>query len=410
MANKRINFLFLLFIGSFSFLFAADDNINDDESHIDALREWIATKRQVTVKETGGSLSLSGEVHVGFLSANEQKNGYKNIGANSLHPDIAADQFNVEFDLLFDYRADYTWASIKMKFENDMGLIGGTFDNISMDRAFLGFRILDGEKFTIDFELGRRKLSYTFDSRLEFKSYFDGLMIKFSRSSDIKGDFYINFGPFVVNETRDQFAYVAELGLLNIYNTGVYFKYSIIDWNTKHYSDPAIAKRFQFITSQFLLGYKFVSPVIGKVATLYGAYLINTAAKRNAILNYHRDNMAGYLGFYIGEIRKRGDWSFDTNFQYVLPQAIAEFDFSGIGNGNHDNAGLYTINTNGSGGATTRSNAAGKENYWGWQFEFLYLISQNLTVSQSFKLSRPLDCLPTKYKYKQYRLEFIYTW
>ena len=165
-----------------------------------------------------------------------------------------------------------------------------------------------------------------------------------------------------------------------------------------------------FFNHQLICGYKFVMPLIDKVSTLYGAFLINGVAKKRAILNNRRDNLAGYVGFNMGELRKRGDYSFDINFQYVQPQAIPDFDFAGIGKGNSDNIGLYTTNYDGTGGATTSSTAVGKANYLGGQVEVLYLFSSNLTISQSFKISQSLDKLPSKYRYKQYRAEFIYAW
>jgi len=407
--SKKYIFYLFLFIFSSTPVFGID-NVSLDESQIEAFKAWLATKRTVTVKERGGALSLSGDVRVEYITANEKKNGFKNIGSNSLHPRIANDQFDIEFNMLLDYRTDQTWSTVKVEFDNNMGLIGGTQNRLSLERAFMGFRVFTRDNYTLDFEFGRRKLNYTFDSRIEFGSFMDGVLFKYNQSADELGDLYIYGGPFVVNETQDQFALVAELGILNIYNSGVYFKYSIIDWDTKDFKKFIDIVRFQYINSQFILGYRFLPKYINRVTTLYSAFLINSAAKRYAILNYHLANLAGYVGFNIGELRKRGDWSFDTNVQYVEPQAIPEFDFAGIGHGNSDNIGLFTLNLDGTGGLTTRETAGGKANYVGWRAEFLYLVTDNFTLSQSFKIARSLHFLPTRYSYKQYRLELIYAW
>lgn len=396
----------LLILLSVTFSLCADE----ESSQFNALKAWIATKRQVTIKERGGSLSLSGDVRAEYSAVGEQKNGLKNIGTSSLHPNVAADQFKIAFSLLLDYRADATWASVKLKFANNMGVISGTNNKINLERAFIGFRIVDAEAFSIDVEPGRKKLNYAFDSRIQFNSLMDGVLIKYDQSSDRMGDFYIHGGPFVVNEVNDLFAYIMETGILNIYNTGFYGKYSFLDWHTKRFSNSITNRRFQFFTNQFTLGYRFTPPVIAKTSVLYGAFLINSAAKKNAILNYDRANLAWYIGFSMGEVRKKGDWAIETNVQFVQPQAIPDFDVSGIGIGNSDNIGLYTTNIDGSGKATTYATAVGKGNYGGGLFEFLYLITDNLTVSQSFKYARSLHYLPTHYTYKQYRLEFIYAW
>lgn len=388
----------------------AEDNLPLDDQQLEAFKAWLATKRTVTVRERGGNLSLSGDVRAEYIAANERRNGCKNIGANSLHPLIANDQFDIEFNLLLDYRTDMTWASVKVEFDNNMGLVGGTQNRLSLERAFMGFRVFNADTFTVDVEFGRRKLNYTFDSRVEFGSYMDGILIKYNQSSDRFGDLYIYGGPFVVNETKDQFAYVAEIGILNIYNTGLYAKYSIIDWDTRHFKTRIEKFRFTYVVSQFILGYTTIPAFIRQLTTLYSAFLINTAARHYKILNNRLGNFGMYIGVTIGQLRRKGDWTFDTNFQMVQPNTIPDFDFTGIGKGNSENIGLFTFNLDGSGGFTTRRTAVGRANYIGWQVEFLYLVTDNFTISQSFKMSRSLNYLPTRYTYKQYRLELVYAW
>lgn len=395
---------------TFSPLFSALNDPEEDTEEIVALKEWIASKRAVTVKQRGGSLSLSGEVRVEYITANEKQNGIKNLGMSSLHPTVASDQFDIEFNMMLDYRTDYNWASLKLEYDNDMGVFNGTQRNISLERAFFGVRIINGRNFTTDLEFGRRILAYTFDSKIQFGSFMDGLLIKYDQYSDKFGDFYIHGGPFILNEKENQFAYVFEIGLLNAFSTGFYGKYSFIDWDTKDFADPRQNARFQFVNSQFLLGYKFVPKQINKVIALYGAFLINAAARRHEFLNNRLNNVAGYAGIFMGEVRKKGDWSFDWNYQYVEPQAVPNFDFSGIGVKNAGNIGLYTINNDGSGGNTTRANAAGRTNFHGWRFQFLYAIANSTTISQSFQMSHSLDRLPTQFSYKQYKFELIYAW
>ena len=382
----------LIFVLPFSALSAATTDRTSEGYQFEALKAWIATKRQVTIKERGGSLSLSGDVRSEYTTSNEQLNGLKNVGSHSLHPNVGSDQFRIVFGLLLDYRADATWASVKLKFSNNMGVITGSNNRLNLERAFLGVRIVDAEKFTIDFEPGRRKISYTFDSYIQFNATMDGLLIKYDQSSDRMGDFYIHAAAFIINDVRNQFGYIMETGILNVYNTGVYVKYSFIDWHTKHFDNPKINALFEYFNNQVILGYRFVMPWADKVTVLYSAFLINSAAPRLAITNYKKANKAAYLGGSIGEVRKKGDWSFNTNVQYVQPLSIPEYDFGGIGLGSTD-FGLYE-----------------KTNYIGWVGEFAYLITDNLTIAQGFKYTKSLDFLPNRYTYKQYRIEFIYAW
>jgi hypothetical protein len=381
----------LLFLLAFTFVYALENN-DDDGYQFEALKAWIATKRQVTIKERGGSLSLSGDLRSEYTTSNEQKNGFKNIGTSSYHPLIASDQFRIAFNMLLDYRAEATWASVKLKFSNSMGVISGTNNRLNLERAFIGFRVVDSEKFTVDLEPGRRKLNYTFDSRIEFSALMDGLLIKYDQSSDRYGDFYIHGGPFVVNDIKNLFAYVMETGIYKIYNTGFYVKYALTDWYTKHFNSAVENARFEYFVNQVLLGYRFNAPGIDKVSIFYAAFLINSAAPKRAIFNNKKSNKATYVGFAMGEARKKGDWALDSNFQWVQPQAIPDFDFGGIGAG------------------TAISTIYETTSYIGGLFEFLYLITDNLTISQQFKYSKSLDILPNRYTYKQYRLEFIYAW
>lgn len=386
---KYLSRILIILVGTSSYLCAAGDG---EGYQFEALKAWIATKRQVTIKERGGSLSLSGDVRAEYFTQNEQKNGIKNVGSHSLHPLIAADQFKIAFNLFLDYRADATWASVKLKFSNNAGVISGTNNKLNLERAFLGFRIIDAEKFTIDMEPGRRKLNYTFDSRIEFNAIMDGLLIKYDQSSDRLGDFYIHAAAFVVNDVKNLFAYVMETGILNFYNTGVYVKYALIDWYTKHFGEPVLNAQFQYLNSQFMLGYRFTFPKVDKISILYSAFLFNSAAERRSFLDNDKANLAAYLGFSMGEIRKKGDWALDSNIQYVQPQAIPDYDFGGIAAGNADLSGYE------------------RTSYIGGLFEFAYLITDNLTITQAFKCSKSLDYLPNRFTFKQYRIEFIYAW
>lgn len=404
--NRKFAIFFSLLVISSS-LFA-----DEEEESIEALRSWIASKRQVTVRELGGALALSGDIHVEYIALNESKNGIKNIGPHSLNPLIPNNQFDIEFNFMLDYRTDTNWAAVKVEFDNNMGVFGGTFNRLTLERAFFGFRLAEGPTYTLDMELGRRRLDYTFDSRIEFGAFMDGMLIKLNKSADKWGDFYLYGGPFVVNETVDHYSYVFEAGVLNLYNSGVYFKYSLIDWNTHRYHNRILRALFRFCNSQFLLGIKFVPFCFNKVVVLYGAFLINTAAQPLRILKNELQNKAGYVGFTIGELRKKGDWTFDNNFQYVQYYAVPDFDFNGIGKGNSDGIGLLSIRGfDGSGPPTTIADAVGKSGFYGWQALFLYLVKDNITISQAFKISHSIPHpLPTQYFFKAYRLEVIYAW
>lgn len=405
---RKVSYLILAFL-AFSNAYAVEGE-GQGFFEMEALKEWIATKRQVTVQERGGNLSLSGDVRFKYRTINEHKNGFRNVGSNSGNPNIPDNQWDIDFNFLLDYRTDITWSTIKVEFANDMGTVSGSTGGLSLERAFLGFRFLNYDNFTADIEAGRRRLNYTFDSKVEFGSLMDGLLLKYDQSSDLVGDFYTYLGGFIVNERINQFATVLEAGIFNFFDTGLYGKYSIIDWFTKSFLSHTEYETYRFIPNQFILGWTFVPPRIDKVTTFYTAFLVNPVAKKIPQLDGCRGRIGAYLGFSMGEIRKTGDWSFDINMQYMQPQVVPDFDFSGIGNGNAGKVGLYSTNMNGSGAPTTRANAAGKSNYFGWRVQFLYVAADALTVSQTFEMSWSLGFLPTHFSLKKYRFELVYAW
>jgi hypothetical protein len=324
--------------------------------------------------------------------------------------------------LMLDYRTERTWAAIRWRFDNRAGIFGGTKDGIALDRAFMGARLLEYENYTTDIELGRRRLNNMFDSRIEFNSIFDGILLSYDAGFENVGNFYTHVGAFIVDQREHHYGYVGEIGLFNIANTGFYTKYSLIDWDTHSYPNVVFIpeeddctvycypnRRFDFIISQWLLGYRFVPEKLDKVVIFYAAGLWNHRAQKLPITNNRRLNWGAYAGFSIGELKKKDDWSLDTNYQFVAPQAVPDFDSSGIGLGNAANTGFYTVKQDGTGRPTTRRNAAGNVNFRGYQITLQYLLTNNITLFQSWQDSRTLyKSVGPNRSFKQYEIEFIY--
>lgn len=409
----------LLFLIWSSFVFAQDLTPEyegkQEDKDMDALQKWIREKRLVTVKELGGDLSLSGEVRVEFQQMNEVKNSIRQRGRGgaTTKPDYALD---VEVNLMLDYRSERTWASIKLEFDNDMGVQSGYTNKIALEKAFFGGRMISGDTFSLDGELGRRNLSNVFESQIEFSAIYDGGHLKFSKASDMIGDFYVTLGSLLVDDKHYHFAYVGEIGLLRIGNTGFFAKYSCIDWR-KHYSNSptnltakAAMLRYDFVVSQALVGYQFNEERwLHKMVKFYAAGLCNTAAEKNEFVGHTKQNLACYLGFAVGKIMKAGDWAIDTNVQYVQAQSIPDFDSNGIKRGNVAGVGFYTANLNGTGALNTKSTAVGSENFKGFQIETLYAFTNSLTMLYNFKISRNASKhIGPRMRFKMFEIEMIY--
>ncbi|HSX37530.1 MAG TPA: hypothetical protein VLE95_01730 [Chlamydiales bacterium] len=440
------NFLLFLYLGVFSFghLFAQsadvqfDDKMDPDSKDMDALRRWLRDKRFVSMKEIGGDLALSGEVRTEFQATNERSNGIQQRNNASFSRPKPMYAWDIEVNLMLDYRTERTWAAVKIEFDNDMGIRSGTANKIRLEKAYLGGRILPGDTIIIDAEIGRRNLFNVFDSKVQFSSLFDGALFRFNKAFDAIGDYYFNTGPFLVDDITNHYGFVGEMGALGIANTGMNLKYSLINWyrpggeneegNTAF--ETALAnQRYRFLVSQLLAYYQFYPQWIGKkLIKIYTAGLMNHLALGSKIIDVHpvgqqsiaipteiiptggeRANIAWYAGVSIGIVKKQGDWALDANYQWVQAQAYPDFDNLGIGRGNAASVGLYTLNADGSGAATTRTNAGGNTNFKGFELEALYAITNNLVVQQNFKYSNTLNKnIGPNEKFRQYEIEFIY--
>jgi hypothetical protein len=410
-------FFYFCAAGSFtSPLFAStiDDSDDIDQKDVNAVREWINTKRQVTVRELGGALSISGEVRTEFQSTSEVLDGCKQRGHGApKHVEgrhhLPTNAFDVEVNLMLDYRTQNSWASIKLEFDNDAGIDSGTFNKLKLERAYWGVRAIEGDTYTFDVEMGRRRMSTIVDSKLEFNNFFDGVWFKYDQGFDPIGDLYLHAGVFVINENRNQFGYLGEFGVLNVGGTGLYTKYSLTDWNTKNLHDRIHNLRFDFLVSQLLIGYKFLPSRLQKIVQFYIAGLWNANAHRLELTHHKRANWGGYVGVSIGELKKKGDWAFDINYQVLEAQCVPDFDVQGIGLGNAANTGFYTQSIKGTGGPNHPRHAGGNVNYRGFQMTLDYLLTNQLNMQQSWQQAITLDdSIGPFHRYKQYEIEFIY--
>ena len=389
--------------------FAQDDSFQgrQEDPDMEALRKWVRQKRLVTVKEIGGDLSISGEVRTEMEAFSEKKAGIKQRGPNGA-TDLPNYAYDVQFNLMLDYHAHRTWASAKLEFDNDCGMISGSMDHLALARAYMGGRLYDGETASFDLEIGRRFLGNVFDSKIEFSSLYDGVLAKYSNAYEIAGDFYINAGAFLIDDRINHYGFVGEVGMLRIATTGLYVKYSIIDWK-KNFSNLSKRMRYNYIVSQAILGYQFNVEKWDKFLKFYMSGLINTSATPVSMTDDQKANLGGYIGISLGQVRKQGDWAFDLNFQVVEAQAIPEFDEGGIKRGNAARVGLYTENLDGTGAATTKENAVGSCNYKGVQIDLLYAITSNLTLLESFQMSSTLNHdIGPDLDYKRFKAELIY--
>jgi hypothetical protein len=390
---------------------------------IEALEKWLQEKRMVSMKSFGGDLSISGEVRteIKYTREKQKAQGFpyyiqqRGINSATGKPELAWD---AEFNLMLDYRADRTWGAMKVEFDNVMGTLESSDDHIRLEKAYMGARVVDGDSFTFDTEIGRRYLSNVFDSKLQFGSVFDGILFRFSKAYPTVGDLYASLGGFLVNAKSNHYGEALEIGALKVGATPLSLRYSLVNWN-RHYTQSQLNNNsgssdfyqpWNYLVNQWTMLYQYNPTFLNKkLLKLYGAFLWNASAKKTELTHFKKSNLGWYAGFSAGTIKKPYDWAIDFNYQWAEAQVAPTLDCSGIGRGNAANKGFFTAKRDGSGLVSTSTNAFSPYNYHGFEFDFLYALSGNLTVQNHFAYSWTLDkSTGPNNVFKQYEIEFIY--
>lgn len=394
----------------------------------DAVLDYLKSKRAITMAEKGGNLTISGDIQAEWDYMKCRTHGKTLRGSKSskvkayTKPDytpFATSEFNIEVNLMFDYKADRTWAAIQFQFDDPMGIReahvdrkerpkhglknrlygSGEQDNIVMRKAYMGYNFIDQGTSRLDLEIGHRRLYDVFDSEVQFYNFFDGALLKYAHSFEGITDFTAKAAAFVVDYTVNHFGYVGELGFLNIADTGLDLKYSIIDWKrdgANRYGKKH-ARGSEFLVSQYTAAYTLPADWLRWKTKVYGAFLHNSEAKKHGYTHNEKAANAWYAGVKMGEVRKKGDWAVDARYEWVQAQAVPETDLSGIKRDNPTNTSFY------------RHNWGGFGNYKGYKLEAFYAFTDNLTLNTSFEKVREENRrIGGKHRSYQFQLAAIY--
>ncbi len=387
----------------------------EEEDNVDprVLRDFIESRGLIECRQKCGKLVIAGDVRARWTCTGEKVKGDKKRGFGTFVP---INRFRSEMNLFLDYETPCSWVSTKLRWSQNGGRDGGSETKTELERAFIGYDIYMKKELDFYVELGRSKLDYIFDSRVQFSSFFDGIHLYYTDIWPRVGTFVIHGGPFVIDSLTNHYGWVLETYVTKWAGTGFTFKYSIIDWErfapTFNYSTRgtrALTKnnpRYRFLVSQMLIGYERKIDFLGcKTLFLYGAALKNHAAQRTFTSNFKRYDQAWYAGFTLGKLCKACDWSLDINYQSVQAFAIPEFDLSGIGHGNADGdffAQAVIL-------SRFPKAAQGFTNYKGWQISLLYALTDTLSIRTKAEWSTPRNrSIGPDFFYKNFEMNFIY--
>lgn len=439
-----------------------DEELN--ERDFDALRDYLRSKRAEDIVESTSTLTISGDVRTEWRHLNETCHDKNLRGGNAKNLKglpVSRNDFDIEFNLRFDYICDKAWATAHVRYDNSAGVDdnghpcgtgknfcntvcldqardcipdsqgyhgSGNCDDLCLKKAYLGYELYSDCNSRFFFELGRRGNLYNvFDSNIQFLSRFDGLLLKYENTWDCVANWYLQGAGFVVDERVNHFAWVLELGLLNIADRGLDLKYSIIDWE-KHGKNRCFVRNprgFRFVNSQWTAIYhlnpewldKLQCESLRKPVKFYGAFLVNHAAKKiptdkqlceavaegergiKRLQEGHgsRQNLGWYAGVLFGEVRKEGDWAIELQYQYVQAQAMPDGDCGGICRGNVLDESFTTCSRR------------GNTNFKGWKLEGLYAFTDNFSLDTILERSEAADShIGGEHTYSKLEMEAIY--
>lgn len=432
---------------------------HNDERDFDALREFIRTKREIPLEDKDNDMSISGDVRFEWRHMTETAK-YNLRGGSAVRDGkpVSRNDFDVEFNLRFDYVNDRTWAVAHLGYDNSAGVDdsgsscaedpsgyhgSGTCDGLCLKKAYFGYRLCDDGRSQLEIEIGRRNLYNVFDSRIQFDSRFDGILLQYKSEICGIGKWYWSAAGFVIDERVNHFGWVTEIGLMDICKTGFDLKYSLIDWQKRgrNRCDEKNPFGMRFLNSQWTTQYTFTPDYIGKKTVIFGAFLMNHLGSRGHYygnlkkietdqdtvtcvngepecvtvtkVSYKAEeliaknkNKGWYTGFRIGKVDKEGDWSFEAMYQYVQAFAIPDEDVSGIGRGNVNNTSIT---------ARVPKNekylliGQGNTNFKGWRFEGLYAITDELTLDTILEFTQSVNSkIGGSHNYSKFEIETVY--
>jgi len=453
--------LFVTFLGASNGAFAQNDGEHTHHEEdvntrdLQALRTFVNEKRAIDLKDKATNLSISGDVRTEWRHMREKYRGHQVRGghATDCHDVILGkNDFDIEFNLRFDYETDRAWAYAHVQYDNSAGIDrmdcddcfkdrfhgNGMCDGLCLKRAYMGYNVFNDKcgGGSFDIEIGRQTLYDAFESEIEFDSRMDGIIFVYENKWEYVAEWYAQVAGFLVDERTNQFAYAAELAFFNIYDSGFDVKYSFIDW-TKRGRDRCDTRNppgFKFANSQVVLTYHLDPELFCLPIEIYGAALYNHTARQVRLGDNDEDRYYGgdisraatsdisgssisgsgisegsrhhnfsqrkrwgfYAGITFGEVEFAGDWCLDIQYQYVGKYAVAYDDQSGIGIGN------------------VLADCCGKHRqypttgYRGWRFDALYAVTDELTLQAIIEWSTSKSMQKTQHNYSKVELEAVY--
>lgn len=393
-------------------------------------KEVAKEKEKEEEKDAKKVLLISGDVRGDWRHKNETIKGESLLGGNAVDSRgvrRGRNKFCIQVNFRIDYDVEKSWAVLHLQYDNKAGLddeLGcsdtnakgvptcyckelfgsGECGDICMKQAYFGYSLCKWKESEFYVEVGRRHLYDVFDSRVQFLSRFDGILFGYDGSWKDVFDTYARLAGFVVDFRSNHFAWITELGALNIYNYGLDLKYSFIDWRKNGHNrcseevsgckenDPCKKKKTKgfkcgdrdppgskFMVSQWTAIYnlKKDATFLCLPTRFFGAFLLNHDNPEDRCF-VGKQNKAWYAGIRLGELKNADSWAFQVQYQYVEAFSVPDLDMAGIGNGNVFDDLILT-------------DGRGNTNFKGWRFDSIYAFTDEIMISARYEWSTEIE-------------------
>jgi hypothetical protein len=407
-----------------------DDCFDPDASQIDIIEPFIVEHRETPLPCKPG-LTFSGNVRTGYRRLSERIGSQNILGkgsATAANPaGLAKQPVRIEFNLNFDYRGDYTWATVKVGYGNGAGVISGDVDGLGLSRALFGITLYEGCAGSLMAEVGRKPFSDAFRSEVMCGSRIDGLYGRWEKGFEGIGVASTSAAYLVADYRVNYWAWAYGATLREIFCSGAYVEYINVDWyhggqgpgrifQLQEKNTPPITElpglkdspKWSYVTSQLQVGYKFPRIFLCNSVDVFGALLYNWAARRSDVAQ-SRYPLGFYAGVWLGKVQCPGDWSLKVLYQYVEPQAILEKDLAGITIGNNRKTSMYDQLNSPPAGGIDPNQANGPSNYKGWSINAAYGVIDDLTVELLYEAAKEaVATIGGRHYYSRFEVKTVY--
>ncbi len=400
---KWLSFLLLCILSGSLSARAANSNYTQANDLLDtvnqkdlwAVRDWLKTKR-VALNTKSGDLSIAGDIKAEWRNVHEILGSLELTSGAGSPGTWSNNLYTIDFRLYFDYKADKTWASVKLEFSNAAGTFNGEANQIALNRANMGYHLFDDGIQRLDVIVGRLRSYEMYDSEIQFNSTLDGFTGTYAITLDNFADVSLRGGGYIVDQSENHPVWIIQAGMYDILDSGLYLEYAFTDWHKESQMAKVITNvasgattsignaKWDYITNQFILGYVFNPEIFSMDVRLFGGILWNAHASSNDILRLSRGklphsfkNLAGWVALQIGSVERAGDWAFQAQWQVVEALSIPDWDISGIGTGNSTSSSLFGFNAFSS---AVNFPGNGNGNYNGWELDLLYSVTNELVM------------------------------